>query len=213
MINNKKPLILLDVDGVINYYYAFFNKTDNDYSNRKKYNIKNETLHDDIIYDKYLYYSPTIVKTINEWSDKAEILWLTSWKESARTRLAPNIGLKDFECSILPERIEKYGRLPKCEAAYMNFLKNDEDRIIIWIDDELGHFKQCFNDGKTYEYINKDIDGKKIFYRNNTIYVSPFNGLCKEHIESINDILNNPELYIDKCIDIFYPGKQIFLRG
>lgn len=41
-------------------------------------------------------YSPAVVNKINEWSTKAEIKWLTNWKENAKNKLAPALGLNDF---------------------------------------------------------------------------------------------------------------------
>jgi hypothetical protein len=72
-------------------------------------------------------YSPTVVRKINEWSMVAEVRWLTTWTQSARYRLAPLLGLYDFEvCAFAKGQ----ARCPRVHRP------GDLQRALIWIDDE-----------------------------------------------------------------------------
>ena len=148
-----------------------------------------------------------MLKSINHWSTLAEMIWLTTWKETAQTYLAPKLGLVDFPYSPLavvhPSPFNDEGRPYK----YATFRKHCEashpDRLIIWIDDEVAYFK--------IEEEAKGVEGT-MFSRPNTMLVSPFNGLCPHHVEAVNQALAAPESINGKCIELFYPGEQYFVR-
>jgi len=201
----QRPLILLDVDGVIvqSLNYGHY-KAEQDKVLREEKRITEVPYKD--LDGKYLS-SPTVVSNINKWSSMAELIWLTSWEESARTELAPLLQIVDFPFSPLATFTE-YGRLKKPQTALAHVLESHPSRLIIWVDDELGYFK---NNRKDYDVDDPAFDA--LFNRPNTVFVSPFNGLCPEHVDLINDVLANPEVVQGKCIDKFYPGEQYFLRG
>lgn len=110
------PLVLLDVDGVINalsreplpefravYVHSFLTDA-----------------------PMRLQISDAMVARINAWTQWAEILWMTSWREHAKLRLAPAVGLRDF--AVPP--------WSKYEVA-QGLSPQDCDRPIVWIDDHL----------------------------------------------------------------------------
>ena len=110
-----KPLILLDVDGVIS----------GSNGGNKAYwkDVKHKT------FDGYsIYYSPTVITKINQWSQVAEIRWLTSWDEKARTMIAPALGINEFELARDPAL-----DLRKDQAAF-NCIQMTPSRPLIWID-------------------------------------------------------------------------------
>ncbi len=111
------PLILLDIDGVINCLERkgqdIWNKY---YSNIIKSRV--ETL--DITW------SPEVVKRINKWADIAEIRWLTSWGWRAVTSISPGLGFKKF-------KVAKFDKFDTAKGLTICDLK----RPIVWIDDDL----------------------------------------------------------------------------
>jgi hypothetical protein len=114
-VTSTTPLILLDVDGVINTVEDNPLWTDN-----KTVHVRSGCRQFKITY------SQSVVKRINSWSDKAEIQWLTTWKAGARYRIAPAIGLKGF-------KVCKSGKTGLADFLPEGYLS----RPIIWIDDEL----------------------------------------------------------------------------
>jgi hypothetical protein len=119
-----RPLLWLDVDGVINPSDAFdcpcpeaLKRHYDDVRTAKcTSNWTTFTVH----------FSPSVVNKINEWGERAEIRWLTSWQHSARYRLALVLGLRDFEVC----------RFGKYQATQVDVHPaSDLDRPIIWIDD------------------------------------------------------------------------------
>ena len=116
------PLILLDVDHVVNN--PFFNKKHWDDTlmvRVKGWNIG---------------YSPAMVEKFNSFSRTglAEIRWLTTWDETARTMLAPALGFDEFLLARDPEKeIEK-------DQAAEKLARDYPDRPIVWLDDEVGWY-------------------------------------------------------------------------
>jgi len=112
-MNENTPIIFLDFDGVVN-----------------EFNSNNSILPVIKLMSKFhsfnVKYDPEKVKRINEWSNFAEIRFLTSWNHAAEFRVAPNIGLYSFSHHY--------------KFKY-DFDLNEEDckRPIIWIDDELSY--------------------------------------------------------------------------
>ena len=92
----RKPVILLDVDGVVNMA-----KGDCGWA-------------DKVITEVYGYsigYSPTVIKKINEWNAIAEVRWLTSWDSKAQSLLAPALGLDKFPLGRVREVSDPNERL------------------------------------------------------------------------------------------------------
>ena len=211
---NQRPLILLDVDGVIVHSYSMVQNKKQDKAIRKEY--KNaEIPFDDLTDIEGYLHSPTVVQSINKWSTVAEMIWLTSWKEKARKKLAPMLGIVDFPFSPLAV-IDKYDRPDKSATVVSHIAECHPDRLIIWVDDEIGFFKEGAiknQDKGNMESNQSAIEVSKLYSRPNTMLVSPFNGLCPKHVDGINEILAKPELAREKPIEMFYPGEQYFLRG
>lgn len=132
--NVSTPLILLDIDGVLNRIGSKARATPvwPDETTRKcnKFTIR---------------YSPTVVNKINEWSrtGKAEILWLTTWNENARNKFAPFLGLDDFYSARDHDNKIKSVDSIAIAQAY-------PDRRICWIDDVVG-FHSMLDEDKIWK--------------------------------------------------------------
>jgi hypothetical protein len=122
IVPKKTPLIFLDVDGVING-----NGSEVAMMNQFKDVSTVPCSSGNGFVDWPVVYAPPIVDKINEWSKVAEIRWHTSWKHAAKYRLAPLIGLNDFEVCKFAKRqtIIRSSHDPA-----------DLDRPMIWIDDQ-----------------------------------------------------------------------------
>jgi hypothetical protein len=115
--NDDKPLLWLDVDGVVN------GSVGSDEQQRL-------TCFNDLYCD--VVFSPEIIRELNRLSTLCDIYWSTGWHKWARFRLAPLVGLDDFK--VWPG--EK-GSLDNV----VNF-----NRPLIWLDDYLDEeSKQAFS--------------------------------------------------------------------
>lgn len=160
----NKPIILLDVDGVINMFGI--NKLS--WSDRKTTKVDDRTIQ----------YSPTVVEKINSWNTVAEVRWLTWWDEKAPTMLAPALKLDKFPLARDPAL--DWSKLQTAESIAREV---GRDHLMIWIDDELSVWT-------AHDRIKRDI----FCCRKNTVLVSPKDGLRPEHLDFIDSILETPEL-------------------
>ncbi len=182
-----KPLILLDVDGVVNAV----GRTSRYWSDAVTIEKLSCTYPDGEIKEFKILYSPTVVRKINKWADenRAEIMWLSSWDDRANKFFAPAVGLNQFAV----------GR--EDGAFKLDAIKNQPpDRIVIWIDDTLTTF---LNDNQYDEVYMKGV-----FKRPNTLLMAPRNGLIKEHLDLISRVLKNPSIVRNKTINKFDEGAH-----
>ncbi len=198
----KKPIILLDVDSVINISY---------HKNPK-------TLWEDItkvIVPTYMQghavnfqvtYSPTVIQKINEWNKIAEVRWLTSWNNRAITFMSPALGLEPFKLAEGRESNDWDSvecEMDKTESAIATAKEVGPGRCVIWIDDELKLWKE-FNSKRVLlsDKFNKPppIEDAEIFSRPNTVLLSPRYGLTKDHVTFVDNILTDPELSRGKLV-------------
>lgn len=184
-----KPLILLDIDGVVN---AAGRK--GRYWKDAKTIPSLEAIYPDGSSKKFqITYSPTVVKAINRWSEVAEIKWLTSWDERADTYLGPALGINKLGVGRASEDVFKLD-------AVVEWAKSNPGRAIIWIDDQLSSFKGEHEMNPVYDEF--------IFKRKNTVLVSPTNGLIKEHLDFVDKILADRRETKDKRIMKFSEGPH-----
>lgn len=111
---SRKPLIWLDVDGVIDINGQDASLTD----------VQSlPQCYGNFLVDWGVRFSPQVVTELNRLATKCDIYWMTSWRDSARYRLAPAIGLDDFAV------------WPGAKGSYQ--FCDDFTRPLIWIDDHL----------------------------------------------------------------------------
>lgn len=120
--SGRRPVIFLDVDGVIVTVVDPLN----DYSDpRVEWTINEET---------GVRYNPQIIPWIHELAGLAEIRWLTSWHERARTILAPALGLPEF--TVAPFEEHRYPELDWKHSAVLAHLVDEPGVMTAWVDDE-----------------------------------------------------------------------------
>jgi hypothetical protein len=122
-VSSRKPLILLDVDGVLNNY---------SWGSATVYPDEKKT----VVNAFPIRYSPTIVSAFNNFSRDglAEVRWLTAWGGNARKLLAPALGIDDF----LTVRDDSW--TPNKQIVAKTIADSCPDRPIVWIDDEMVEF-------------------------------------------------------------------------
>lgn len=167
---NRKPIILLDVDGVINMRGGGKMWRETKTVTVKSFN--------DVLY------SPSMIKSINNWTTKADIKWLTSWNECAKTSLSPALKLNQFEMARTDEQHES-----KIQSATRILKEIDDENLLIWIDDDI-------------KYWQDDAEMQKFYNRPNTLLLCPKWGLTPEHIALVDDCLINPDIWRDKMLNI-----------
>ena len=163
------PVILLDVDGVINA--GMNSHLEGEWEDMKTVHVLGGAGNMEFA----ITYSPTVIKQINEW--KAQILWLTTWGQMAADRLAPALGLNQFQVapfykSEVPEKLSQ---------EMLN-------RPLLWIDDEFHpDFEQKYDTSRVKEP-GKAL-AKKMRNRYKTLAPS---GPCllPADLETINTFLN-----------------------
>jgi HAD domain in Swiss Army Knife RNA repair proteins len=153
--------LFLDVDGVINA----LSPTDR---------------WDDLTHSRVdgfpIYWSPTVVRFLNELSSQVEILWLTSWEESAPNLLAPSLGLRPFG---LAGRQTGAPRAGWWKHGWVESHWARDPKPFIWIDDELGYFSSVQN------WLGE-------LPINQALAISPdtSDGLCPDHLDQILGFLS-----------------------
>lgn len=167
--NDNSPIILLDVDGVINcfgYGYGDSMTTDKNikvlaYAGNKMVGIN---------------YNQSVVDKINKLSETCKIYWATSWKHTARYRLAPLIGLNDFEvCSYIDKNLIEWD----FPMHYLN------GRKVIWIDDQLGYYLKSEREAKGVDIVSS------ILEKNLLLIIPESNkGLQDSHFQKIDDFIS-----------------------
>ena len=176
---NKIPLLLLDVDGVINI--KSINKQTMDIICPPPWldvqlTFASHTYFGDL-QQTVICYSPTVIQQLNEWHTKklVEIRWLTNWNDDARYRLAPKLKLNDFINSRENIEDEKY------EVAYSQ-IKDKNERPLIWIDDELSSLIKL-----------DQINGNRWLTRKKSLFIQPNPnlGITEDIIMEINEFLLN----------------------
>lgn len=167
---NRTPIILLDVDGVINM--------------RGGGKMWRETKTVTVNSFNDILYSPSMIKSINNWTTKSEIKWLTTWNECAKTRLSPAINLNQFEMARTDEQYET-----KIQSAIRILKDIHDETLLIWIDDDI-------------KYWQHDAEMQKFYNRPNTLLLCPKWGLTPEHIAFVDDCLINPDIWRGKILNI-----------
>ena len=115
------PIWFLDVDGVVNAAGV----------DLPGYLIRTEATTAGTTWP--IHYSPEVIEFINmiHRNRFAEIRWLSTWGSDARTALAPAVGLDEFTA------YEMYGGLGWWKAEIVVASIADEERPIIWTDDDI----------------------------------------------------------------------------
>lgn len=135
MSSKKLPLILLDVDGVVNICDTIDEPAcEKDLKTDWK-DIREVAVGDMNGHYNAVKYSPTVVQRINSWVDRslAEVMWLTSWRSRAKGCLAPALGLRDF-------KVPPCDKYHYCNEFALDELCEEPGRPVVWIDDELSRF-------------------------------------------------------------------------
>lgn len=129
------PVWLLDIDGVVNSWDPPKPHMIHAYGEYKRYNLKSG----DNIYP--VWWSPAVVNFINEVnrSRLAEVVWLTTWGETAVTEFAPLVGLDAFPTITDMSGGERAWELDWWKwRRVRDFLGDNEPRrAVVWTDDDL----------------------------------------------------------------------------
>jgi len=153
-----RPVIFLDVDGVINYSYGVKKDVDKlsasfDAAARREFREARvfSSLRGREITTTY---SPYVVDRINAWADRA-VYWSTSWGADAKYRLAPALGLDDFVSEPeLPWKCwESFGEDLMASPDLAHIL----DRPVVWIDDEQDYIERAVTSLKKRHFNPGDI--------------------------------------------------------
>ena len=169
----KKPVILLDVDGVIN--------TENPYFYNGEWGDVVETEANITTRTWEVFYSPQVVNKINAWSKIADVRWLTTWDESAKLNLAPALGLNDFAMARLGS--EKF---TKTDVVKRTVDEIGSDGLLIWLEDCL-----------------KDYMPESLRTRPNSVFIAPKWALDREQCQLVDSVLADPSFSRGKCITHF----------
>jgi hypothetical protein len=170
----KKPVILLDVDGVINILGS--GKIWRDMQTKK-------VASDGEIID--VCYSPSMIDSINKWHARADIKWLTNWDEEAKLSLSPALGLYQFKMARTNDHHET-----KIETANRIAQEVGDKTLMIWIDSEI-------------ETLCDTPEMKKMYTRPNTLLISPDWGLSPEEVNLVDECVNGLETWKERVIREF----------
>jgi len=114
----QRPVIYLDVDGVLNAFSMWrFTQPKDCYTDFEEYHN---------IYEESVMLSKHMARDLHNLSIYADVMWLTYWLEAAPQRLAPALGLPDWDWIDWEPT--------KHEALIEDQLLNP--RPFVWIDDD-----------------------------------------------------------------------------
>ncbi|MFJ4675087.1 MULTISPECIES: HAD domain-containing protein [unclassified Kitasatospora] len=120
-----KPLLYLDVDGVLN---PVFPSPDDDFD-----------AHTLLGYSVLL--SPRHGDWLRELADRYELVWATTWEERANEHIAPLLGLPELPVVVFSGYVPQPGdpRVPLMElfsaAKWAPILRHAQGRPFAWVDD------------------------------------------------------------------------------
>lgn len=176
----RKPIILLDVDGVINMFENHAGRTGEwtDVSKGLAYNTERGCNYE-------VKFSKEMISCVNAWNKVAEVKWLTTWNDEAQTQVAPVMGLDHFECARTFKLQEDLDEEEKAKMAVRVAKDVGDDTLIIWIDDDMRWFL-------------KRSEESPIFKRPNTLLLGPAGLLTKADIELVNACLADPLMWRGK---------------
>jgi hypothetical protein len=170
------PIVLLDIDGVLNMLGPQMGVKSawgpNMVQNSSIQNHKNA---------KYpFYWCPAVVTKLNDWSDRdlIEVRWLTTWDADAPKFVAPVLGLRDWPLARDP--VLKLTKL----AAATRIAKDNPNRPIVWIDDDLGSF---FKPGDQESLVFWTTRKKTLFIMPNALQ-----GLTESDVLAVEAFIKNP---------------------
>lgn len=186
-----RPLILLDIDGVINC--PGLGRGDASEA-ASPHCVPRWTAEDrgQAALDGYnVVWARPAVARINAWLDHADIMWMTSWGTLADTSFAPCVGL-DPNKRILPmpciHTFNNISKGDKMASMHKVWKELPETRPLVWIDDELG------KDGQEGAYVLKWMDSMApgwITKRAHTLLVAPAfrYGIHGMHLDRVDAFL------------------------
>lgn len=171
----KKPLWLLDVDGVLNAVTAGTPTSDvwPDWQTfRAEVNLG---------LGYRIWFSPTVTKFISDLheSGKVEVRWLTTWEGLANLHLGPALKLPEFELAgqrILPDHDIWWKFKIAQDAA-------EDGRPLIWTDDDLYAAENDYHIGEQVH--------DWLYNRGPTLALSPSSrlGLQQKHLDKITKFI------------------------
>ena len=178
----KGPLLLLDIDGVINFPYN--DTAEKMWPDHKHVEVKAPTGQPFTIT-----FSPSMIATINKWATCAEVRWLTSWNEGAQTELAPALGLSHFELARTSAEERDYANpVSKAQAGLQAAAAEPSDHLVVWIDDDLASMVR---------------DDDPLRTRPNTLLIAPTYGITPEQVQIVDNFLSDPTLWRGKSKLVF----------
>lgn len=136
-MRDEIPLLFLDIDGVVNAFPKPNSK------NRAQYVRHEVAVPDDGLVAVYpVHVRPTVIDFLNglHRDGRAEVRWLTTWGQFARTHFAPAVGLDDFTVSAEPPPPDSVGRKTWLPTWWKIDVIRDQahGRPFIFADDDLG---------------------------------------------------------------------------
>lgn len=119
--NNYKPILLLDIDGVINIEPPV-----------KENQV--ETLN---IGTERIFFPKNIRENLAKLIPVFDIIWASAWEADAPIDLAPELGLPDFPHLVFPgENNPRFLGFHAWKLSVIDKLFNNDERALAWIDDD-----------------------------------------------------------------------------
>jgi hypothetical protein len=114
-------------------------------------------------------------------SGAAEVLWHSTWRESAVTDLAPLLGLPSIPISVAPEWTQRpldWWKLPAARRVVAS------GRSLVWTDDDIAYYAEDLDD---------------LFARPDTLLISPdpVTGLVQRDLDRIAAFLARHQPSVD----------------
>ncbi len=137
-MTTSKPLLLLDVDGVLCPIGSG----------------PGEPMRALMLEDYPVIFSEELPSRLSSLGERFTLVWATAWEIAANRLLAPAFGLPELPFISFAGRAARPGRTWKLSAV-QRFVR---DRPMAWVDDELGHDAHAWAQKRTQPTLLLDIN-------------------------------------------------------
>lgn len=158
---SRRPLLFIDIDGVLNRLVHHLSHAQKDYVAREVFNRRlGRTF--------TLFMDPADGPRLLSLTDVVDLAWGTTWEDEANESIGPWLGLPE-----LPVAVREPGELAKAAGV----MREAGDRPFAWLDDDLGHMRTDL----LAEHPQPTLP----------IHVDPITGLTDAHIRQVRQWAEN----------------------
>lgn len=165
-MTNKKPYLLLDIDGVVNIF-----PSNNNFKHGKHRRFWNDWIKKSFVHEDQTFpfvYSPAMINAISDLREHYDIVWLTTWQDLANSLFSELVETNILESEIVERTnfgrensssLYTTGERTWWKISSLNDFIGSNPKDFVWLDDE--YSKKIRQAVETIALLN-DVNGKII---------------------------------------------------